>query len=94
MDKTFFLDIFNQLLKVNENNIFIIFDIKGDIWFSLRNIFELLKYQNIDKVITNMKIKNKKEYSNIRAPKGGVPLHNMQPHQLFINEAGLYEVLT
>lgn len=54
LDKTFFLDIFNQLLKVNEDSILIIFDINGDVWFSLRNIFELLKYQNIDKVITKI----------------------------------------
>ena len=94
LDKTFFLDIFNQLLKVNEDSILIIFDINGDVWFSLRNIFELLKYQNIDKVITNMKIKNKEQYCNIRIPLNGGVLYNMQPHQLFVNEAGLYEVLT
>ena len=32
----FFLDIFNKLLKINEDNIMIIFDINGDIWFKLR----------------------------------------------------------
>lgn len=48
-----------------------IFDTDGDVWFSLRNIFQLLKYQNIDKVITNMNIKNKKEYRNIRIHPGG-----------------------
>ena len=66
LDKTFFLDIFNQIFKINNIKIMMIFDINGDVWFSLRNIFELLKYQNIDKVITNMKIKNKEEYGNIR----------------------------
>jgi len=71
-----------------------IFDTDGDVWFSLRNIFQLLKYQNIDKVITNMNIKNKKEYRNIRIHPGGGDLYNMQPRQLFINESGLYEVLS
>ena len=94
LDKTFFLDIFNQIFKINDDKIIIIFDSDGEVWFSLRNIFELLKYQYIDKVITNMKIKNKKEYGNIRVTPGGVDLYNMQPRQLFINESGLYEVLT
>ena len=71
LDKTFFLDIFNQIFKINDIEIMMIFDTDGDVWFSLRNIFELLKYQNIDKVITNMNIKNKKEYRNIRIPPGG-----------------------
>ena len=29
----FILDIFNQLLKVNEENILIIFDLDEEIWF-------------------------------------------------------------
>ena len=94
LDKTFFLDIFNQIFKINDSEIIIIFDIDGDVWFSLRNIFELLNYQNIDKVVTNMKIKNKREFRNIRSTPGGGDLHGMQPRQLFINESGLYEVLT
>ena len=87
LDKTFFLDIFNQIFKINDDEIIIIFDNDGEVWFSLRNIFELLKYQNIDKVITNMQIKNKREYDDIRVTPLGVDLHNMQPHQLFINES-------
>ena len=64
----FFLDIFNQLLKVNEENILIIFDLDGDIWFALRNVYKVLGYNNIDKVInkTNINTKNKEYYANIR----------------------------
>ena len=29
----FFLDIFNHLLKVNKEEILIIFDVNGNIWF-------------------------------------------------------------
>lgn len=72
LDKTFFLDIFNQIFKINDNEIIIIFDIDGDVWFSLRNIFELLNYQNINKAIYKMKIKNKKEYCDIRVTPGGL----------------------
>ena len=30
-DNTFFLDVFNKLLKINENEILILFDIDGNI---------------------------------------------------------------
>ena len=46
----FFLDIFNQLLKINEENILIIFDLDGDIWFALRDVYKVLGYNNINKV--------------------------------------------
>ena len=95
LDKTFFLDILNQLLKVNEDNIIIIFDIKGDVWFALSDIYKVLGYNNINKVInkTNINIKNKEYYSNIRVCPRGHTLYNNQPNQIFVNEAGLYEVL-
>ena len=91
----FFLDIFNQLLKVNEENILIIFDLDGDIWFALRDVYKVLGYNNINKVIykTNINIKNKVSYSDLeQCPKGPI-LSNMHPTQIFVNEAGLYEVL-
>jgi len=34
----FFLDIFNQLFTVNEEEIFIIFDIDGNIWFKFKDV--------------------------------------------------------
>ncbi len=91
----FFLDIFNQLLKINEDSILIIFDIDGDIWFALRDIYKVLEYNNINKVInkTNIKTNNKKYYKNIRLCPRGHRHHNFQPNQIFVNEAGLYEVL-
>jgi prophage antirepressor-like protein len=91
----FFLDIFNQLLKVNEDSILIIFDLDGDIWFALRDVYKVLGYNNINKVInkTNINIKNKAYYSNIRVCPKGHNHYNNQPNQIFVNEAGLYEVL-
>ena len=32
-NNSFFLDIWNHIIKVNENKVFIIFDIDGNIWF-------------------------------------------------------------
>ncbi len=96
LDKTFFLDIFNQLLKVNEDSIFIIFDINGDVWFGLRDVIKVLQYSNIEKAITKIKISkiNKKAYNNIEPhPRGVGSIVTIKPHKFFINEAGLYEVL-
>ena len=51
MDKTFFLDIFNKILKFGEKQIKIIFDSNGDIWFGLRDVLKVLDYTNLDKAI-------------------------------------------
>jgi prophage antirepressor-like protein len=92
---SFFLDIFNQLLKVNEENILIIFDIDGEIWFALQDVYKVFGYNNINKVMNNTTIntKNKEYYANLSQCPQGHCHANMQPNQVFVNEAGLYEVL-
>ena len=92
----FFLDIFNQLLKYNEKKIIIIFDTGGNIWFGLRDIFNMLGYNNINNAINTIKISdaNRTSYKDIRVSDRLDTLINMQPHKIFINESGLYEVLT
>jgi prophage antirepressor-like protein len=52
----FFLDAFNQLLKYNKQKIIIIFDTDGNIWFALRDIFNMLGYNNINNAINTIKI--------------------------------------
>jgi prophage antirepressor-like protein len=96
LDKTFFLDIFNQIFKINDIEIMMIFDVKGKVWFGLRDIIKVLNYGNIEKAITKIKISkiNKKIYGNIEPhPGGGGSLTTIKPHKIFINETGLYEVL-
>ena len=97
----FFLPVFaffqfNKLLKINENEILILFDIDGNIWFNFRNVIKAFGYTNINDVIYNAKIteKNKIYYKNLRLTDQTVSLKNMQPNQLFINESGLYEFLS
>ena len=58
-DNTFFLDVFNKLLKINENEILILFDIDGNIWFNFRNVIKAFGYTNINDVIYNAKITEK-----------------------------------
>jgi prophage antirepressor-like protein len=92
----FFLDIFNHLLKINEDNILIVFDIDGNIWFSFRDVVKSLGYKNIDNAINTIDVNDlfKQKYKNIRVSCAQETLKNMQPEQMFINESGLYEVLS
>jgi prophage antirepressor-like protein len=103
----FFMEIFNNILKINNDEVMIIFDIEGNIWFALRDVIKSLNYKNIVKAISNIKIskQNKKIYKKIEPTPRGVGSvgsidtdyirpYNIKPHKLFINESGLYEILS
>ena len=95
LDRTFFLDIFNQLLKVNEVSIFIIFDIKGKIWFKFKDVLKILGYKNLKDAIfnNNLSRKYKVKFENLKVYRlSSTPL-NFQKNTLFINESGLYKFL-
>jgi len=93
------MEIFNEILKINNNEIVIVFDKKGNVWFGLRDIIKTLKYNNVRNAITKLKISksNVKIYSNIikdiEDTTGLVPIYTNQPHKKFITEGGLYELL-
>lgn len=93
---SFFLDIFNKILKINDNEIIIIFDNDNNIWFSLRDIIKVLGYNNVTNAITNIKISSeyKMEYSKILTPNGQGVKKFIKPNRKFINEPGLYELLS
>jgi prophage antirepressor-like protein len=96
----FFMQILNNILKINNNDIIIVYDIEGNIWFGLRDIVRSLNYNNITKAITTIKISdnNKKIYSKLvdnPTPRGVGSFTNLlKPNKLFINESGLYDVLS
>lgn len=91
------MEIFNNIIKVNNEQIMIIYDKEGEIWFKLKNITQLLGYTSINKQLNLLKLNNDniKQYFEISRPPHiiGVPL-NFQQNTNFINEAGLYELLT
>ena len=96
-DKTFFLQIFDHLLKINENEIFIVYDNDGNIWFKYRDLLKALGYSDIDHTINEMKIsdQNKTYYKNIKIMVTGVnPSDHIHYNTILINESGLYEVLS
>ena len=64
----FFMTIFNEILKVNNQEIILIFDKDMNIWFGLRDIINVLGYSNYEKSISNIKITNtnKLTYNKIK----------------------------
>ena len=59
-------------------------------------MFKALEYKNINDVVTRFKINTSyiSLYKYIRDTGQSVSLTNMQPHKKFINESGLYKVLS
>jgi prophage antirepressor-like protein len=80
-NNNFFLEVFNNLLKINDSEILIIFDVDGNIWFKYKELLEALGYNYADDALSNLKI----SISN---------KSNFQKNTIFINESGLYEVLS
>ncbi len=68
----------------------------NQIWFKLKDILRLLEYSNLKKALYSSFINNdnKKEYKTIKvSPSMGTP-HNFQPSTIFIDESGLYKLLS
>jgi len=94
LKNTFFLDIWNHLIKINESNVLIIFDTKGNIWFGLKDLIKALGYKSL---LNIYKMKIPKEYineiENLKVSSlSRIPL-NFQPNTKFINEEGLDFIL-
>jgi prophage antirepressor-like protein len=96
MSNNFFLDVLNQILKINEESIMIIFDREGNIWFKFKDLLIALGYTSIDKTINNFNITstNKAKYDKIKVIPSMILPPNFQKNTIFINESGLYEVLS
>ena len=93
-NNSFFLDIWNNLIKINEDNVFIIFDKTGNIWFGLKDLIKAFGYKSL---LNIYRMKIPKEFmdiiENIKvSPSMGIP-YNFQPKTLLINEAGLNYIL-
>ena len=92
-----FIDVFNNLLKYNNQEVFIVVDKYNQIWFKLRDIVKLLGYSNFKKVVWKLSLdsnNNKKKYSELKGvPSRGTPL-NFQSTTIFVDEAGLYKLLS
>jgi prophage antirepressor-like protein len=90
----FFLDIFNQLLKINEQQIFIIFDIDNNIWFKFKDVLKVLGYTSTLKQSYVFNINRDYITKFISIPRSSVVSLVLHPSTSFINESGLYDVLS
>ena len=63
----FFMEIFNEILKINDMEIMIVYDKYGNIWFGLRDLLKILGYKSLENAITTINInnENKKSYDKI-----------------------------
>ena len=90
------VNIFDNLLKYNDKNVFIIMDIHNNIWFNIKDILKLLDYTGSNK-FTRIKGVNDENICKMKYIQIGTLMSlssNMHPNTVFINEAGLYQLLS
>jgi len=83
------LDIYNSVLKYNNNEINFIIDFDGNIWFKFINITKMLNYKSRKDALRLIKKENKKLIKNIKT----FNKTDNHPNTVFINEIGLYTFL-
>jgi prophage antirepressor-like protein len=71
MTNKFYLDVFDKILNINDNKVFIVFDKKGDIWFKYNDLLNSLGYKDIKRTRIDLNI-DKKYFTNIKNLKGGI----------------------
>ena len=79
-----FIDIFNNLLKYNEKEVFIIIDKNNQIWFKLKDIVKLLNYNDYSRTVSRINIDCKKQLKNLKVLPLMVIPSNFQPSTIFI----------
>jgi prophage antirepressor-like protein len=90
------INVFENLLKYNDKDVFIILDINNEIWFKIKDVLKLLGYNGVNK-FTRMKgidDNNMIKFKYIKIGTCMSLLDNIHPHTIFINEAGLYQLLS
>jgi prophage antirepressor-like protein len=83
------LDIYNSVLKYNNNEINFIIDFDGNIWFKFINITKMLNYKSRKDALRLIKKENKQLIKNIKT----FNKTDNHPNTVFINEVGLYTFL-
>jgi prophage antirepressor-like protein len=96
---TLFVQIYDNLIKLNDNDIIILFDKSKNIWLSLSHLLKALGYnsyrdemKSINKIVSNEDIST---YADIIKDnqKNKIKQKNIQPHMKMISEGGLYLLL-
>ena len=88
-----FFDLFDNILKYNDNEAIIIVDEKVDVWFSGSDIAKMLGYSRPNMAIRkHVPPANKRDLSQLIKHIITIP-HNAQMNTVYINEGGLYKLI-
>ena len=90
------VSVFENLLKYNNKEVFIVLDINNEIWFKIKDVLKLLGYHNISKInrINGIDKINILKFKYIKVGLSMTIPSNTQPVTLFVNEPGLYQLLS
>jgi prophage antirepressor-like protein len=89
-----FVDILNHLIRFEKNTINFVLDKLGNPWFFVRDILKILEYKDIKDVIkNNIKKENKTKIIKINKEYKTIFGSEMNPHTIFVNEFGLYDLI-
>ena len=90
------INVFENLLKYDDKEVFIILDINNEIYFKVKDVLKLLGYNGLNK-FTRIKNVEKKNIIKLKYIKVGTSMSlplNAQPSAVFVNEGGLYQLLS
>lgn len=86
------IDVYNNMLKYNEQEIIIILDGFLKPWFKLADIMTILNYTVNDDLIKKIKSENQRKWEEIQHY-ATVEIKNIAPSNTFINEVALLSLL-
>jgi prophage antirepressor-like protein len=90
------VSVFENLLKYNNKEVFIVLDINNEIWFKIKDVLKLLGYHNISKInrINGIDKINIVKFKYIKVGLSMTIPSNTQLVTLLVNEPGLYQLLS
>jgi prophage antirepressor-like protein len=90
------INVFENLLKYNDKEVFIILDINNEIYFKIKDVLKLLGYNGVNKFTRIKGVDNKNiiKFKYIKIGTSMSLLDNIHPYTIFVNESGLYQLLS
>ena len=85
------IDLVNNKCIFNDNELYMLIDKDNNPWFKGKDIAKILEYENSNEALKyHVKDKYKVQLNEIKKGSNLLPSH---PHTIFINEAGLYQLI-
>ncbi len=96
---TLIVNIFENIIKINNTNITTIIDKNKNVWFGLGHLFKALEYKNIRAEIKRIQVEDKEILSlqdlmeNVADINKIKYTNDIQPHMKMISETGVFMIL-